>query len=83
VKPSNYDKFPFVAVPGADRACVTGWDAIASRLRDNITERSIRRITVVVECYPGVLETDVLRQLNMRLHADLALPAAEALLPPD
>ena len=29
----NYDKFPCVAVPGGENACVLGWDAIATRLR--------------------------------------------------
>ena len=76
---SNYDKHPFVAVPGADEACVVGWDEIASRLRTAVARRAARRTLIVVECYPGVAEMDVLRELQSRLQAAFAIAAGEAL----
>ena len=30
---SNYDKFPCVAVPDSDDACVAGWEVIGRQLR--------------------------------------------------
>jgi mannose-6-phosphate isomerase class I len=79
---SNYDKFPFVAVPNSTDDCVTGWDAIAARLREAIAKRATRKTVVVVECYTGVHETEVLRELEQRLKPALALSAAEAMLSP-
>ena len=31
----NYDKSPFVQVPGGKERCVQGWDNIATRLRQS------------------------------------------------
>ena len=78
---SNYDKFPFVAVPDSADACVTGWDEIALRLRAAIAARSARKTVIVVECYVGVHETKFLQELKQRLKPSLALHAAKAMLP--
>jgi mannose-6-phosphate isomerase class I len=80
---SNYDKFPAVAVPNTAGACVVGWDVIAERLRRAIALRDSRRTVLVVDCYPGVDEKEVLDQLQRRLKPALSLRTAEALLPPD
>ena len=79
---SDYDKFPVLAVPNTADACTVGWEAIAERLRRQIASRDSRRTVLVVECYPGVDEEDVLCQLQRRLAAVLTLKTAEALLPP-
>jgi len=78
---SNYDKFPVVSIPGAATACVTGWDAIASRLANAIAARGARKIVLVVECYPGVHEKTMAEELQRRLRPTLAVAAAEALWP--
>ena len=77
----NYDKFPFVAVPDSADACVVGWDAIEQRLRDAVAVRSARKTVIVVECYTGVRETEVLHKLVERLKPALTLRAANAMLP--
>lgn len=78
---SNYDKFPVVSVPGDPERCVTGWDAIASRLADAIAQRDARKTVLVVECYPGVHAETVTAELQRRLRPALAVAAAEALWP--
>jgi len=83
MKRSSYDKFPAVPVPNSGSACVVGWDAVANRLRTAIRSRNQRKTVVVVECYCGVREEEVLRELNQRLNPALALHAAEAMLPPN
>jgi mannose-6-phosphate isomerase class I len=83
MRKSNYDKTPFVQVPDSANACVTGWEAIATRLQDAVAKRPSRKTIVVVECYTGVHEEDLLRGLNQRLRPEYALHAAEALLPAD
>jgi mannose-6-phosphate isomerase class I len=83
MRKSNYDKFPFVAVPDGESACVAGWDAIGERLRQTIANRAVRKTVVVVECYIGVHEDEVLRELQSRLEPAFALRVDEAMLPPE
>ena len=79
----NYDKFPFVAVPGGETACVQGWDAIASRLQQTVARRNQGKTVLVVECYTGVNEMQVLAELEVRLKPALTVAVHEALLPPN
>lgn len=82
MRTSHYDQFPVVPVPDAARACACGWDAIAERLRQEIARLGSCKTVLVIECYPGVFESDILRELALRLQPALALCAADALLPP-
>lgn len=68
----NYDKFPFVPVPGGESACVQGWDAIADRLP--------RVRVLAVECYPGVDLPAVKGALSLRLQPDLVIDTADLML---
>ncbi|WP_165220448.1 class I mannose-6-phosphate isomerase [Aquisphaera insulae] len=79
---STYDRFPFVAVPDGEDACVTGWDAIADRLRKAVAKRHAARSVLAVECYPGVHEADLARELETRLEPALVLRSADAMLSP-
>jgi mannose-6-phosphate isomerase class I len=78
----NYDKCPFVAVPDAADACVTGWNDIGARLAQAVAWRHTKKNIVIVECYPGVDEASVLSELKSRLNPTLAVHAAEAMYPP-
>jgi mannose-6-phosphate isomerase class I len=77
---SNYDKRPFVDVPG--HGCQTGWDAIAARLSDAIAASAVAAPVLVVECYPGVDEAAVATELARRLQPSATLLASWALWPP-
>ena len=79
---SSYDKFPTLAVPGGENACVQGWGAIAARLQQAVAERKQAKTVVVVECYSGVDETQVLAELTSRLSPALSIDARQALQPP-
>ena len=78
---SNYDKFPFVEVPG--HSCESGWDAIARELGSAVVRRGIASPTLVIECYPGVDELEVADQLALRLKPATTLLAALALKQPE
>ena len=82
MKKSNYDLQPVVPVPDGAGACVAGWAAVATRLSAAIARRGARRTVLVVECYPGVNEAEILGELEQRLRPALVVPAAEALRPP-
>jgi mannose-6-phosphate isomerase class I len=81
VRKSNYDKFPFVAVPGADDTCVAGWTAIGQHLRDIVNARRRAKTVIVVDCYPGVDEVAVRDTLVSELAPRLTIYAAQALKP--
>jgi mannose-6-phosphate isomerase class I len=80
---SNYDKLPFVQVPNGENCCVQGWGEITERLRQAIAERAAGKTVLVVECYTGVDDATVLRELGSRLRPSATLHAADAMRPPD
>lgn len=82
MRPSRYDKFPVVAVPGGAGTCVTGWEDIARRLIQSAARTRALRTVLTVECYPGVDEERILGELRQRLSPSLVVHAREALLPP-
>jgi mannose-6-phosphate isomerase class I len=82
MKGPTYDKFPTVSVTAGPNACVTGWNAIAERLHQTILNRGALKTILMVECYTGVYEEEVLAELQHRLKPSLTVAAKEALLPP-
>jgi len=80
---SNYDRFPAVAVPDAAGTLEQGWDAIARRLGAAMERTDPGRRVLTVECYPGVDETAIARELAARLRPARLVLARDALLPPD
>lgn len=77
---SNYDKFPKISVPNSGGKCVAGWQNCAERLKVAISRRNTKRTVLVVECYPGVNETEVIEELNAHLKPALIVRSEEALL---
>jgi mannose-6-phosphate isomerase class I len=61
---------------------VTGWEAIAERLREAIAARGARKTVVAIECYTGVDEAAIERELPGRLSPALVVRAAEAMRSP-
>lgn len=83
MRKSNYDKFPFVAVPGGEQDCVQGWDAVARRLQEAIAQHGKPKTVLAIECYTGVCEDEVVRRLQAQLTPALAFRANEALWSPE
>ncbi len=63
--------------------CACGWDAIAAELQKAIGRGRGEKPILVVDCYPGVDEAVVLRELESRLAPRLAISAAEAFHAPE
>ncbi len=83
MRTSNYDKFPFVPVPGGETGCVQGWAGIAARLRQRMAQRVAKKTVLVVDCYVGVDEALVIHELQSQLMPALVLRAADAMLAPE
>ena len=59
------------------------WPAIAERLKRAVAERNRRKFTLVVECYAGVDESEILAEFQSRLAPAFAFRAAQAMLLPE
>jgi len=79
----NYDLYPFVSVPGVAGACVEGWAAVAEQIERAVAARGAPKSTVIVECYPGVDEETILRELSKCLRPEAVLRMSDALLSPE
>lgn len=73
---SSYDKFPVVRVTSDASACREGWEAIAARMKEEI--EAGKRV-ICIECYPGVFEEELQKELSQRLPAVKFFRASECL----
>lgn len=63
---SNYDKYPMTNVVGYENAGIIGYDAIVKKLNECLDNKKV----LVVDCYPGVNDDEVLTALKNRLKPD-------------
>ncbi|HEV2391298.1 MAG TPA: class I mannose-6-phosphate isomerase [Verrucomicrobiae bacterium] len=70
MRQSNYDKAPFVAVPGGFEV-LKGWPAICHGLKERLRGRAPG--VLVVDTYPGVNDAELLVQLESQLRPALTV----------
>ncbi|MDE3067518.1 MAG: class I mannose-6-phosphate isomerase [Verrucomicrobiota bacterium] len=70
MRKSNYDKSPFVPVPGSFKLWKS-WPAIARGLEERLRGR--RRAVLVVDTYPGVNDAELLGELESRLKPEATI----------
>ena len=56
---SNYDKYPSVAVARSDDVCYCGWSAICEQLNRSMSELGAGLKYLVIDCYNGVVDSEV------------------------
>ena len=79
---SNYEKKPSVTVTGlSETSAWQGWDAIGQTLQQALAHRTGASRVVAVECYPGVLDRELLAALRRVLDPATVIESADALLP--
>ena len=66
----NYDPKPYVAVEGFDTAAWLGYSAIAAAVKAAIDGKTR---TVIIECYPGVREQEILDGLVCAIKPSLTI----------
>jgi len=62
----NYDKWPFIKVRHHKDAAVEGWDAICNRLANAINLVTTSKKIIVLECYQGILDEEVLQAITSK-----------------
>jgi mannose-6-phosphate isomerase class I len=77
---SNYNKYPAVTITGFDKECWAGWDTIATAILDKITAIGKQKTIVVVECYPGVDDAELIQAFNKSIRPDAFFSVKNAFL---
>lgn len=80
---SNYDKYPVVEVSEMSQECWNGWEAITNRLKKDLSKIRKNKKIVVIECYQGVLDKEVINALQTNFPAAGWFYSKEAMLPSD
>ncbi len=75
---SNYDKYPAVAVRGVKNCAWQGADNIRSELLQAIARKGREKIVVCVDCYHGVWEDELLKELKFMLRPALVVKSEHA-----
>lgn len=77
---SNYDKYPLIRIAGYRHPAVTGWEAIGRYLREKAAALPAAKRVIVVECYQGVRDEEILPVLKDSLEGHYVW-ARDCLLP--
>ena len=80
---SNYDKYPVVNVPGMEEECRVGWRAISDRLEKDLSQIGKKVKVVVLECYQGVSDEEVVTALQSAFPASRWFFSADAMKSPE
>lgn len=75
---SQYDKFPEVAIAGGEQEAWQGWPQVVSAVQAALAARRGQKTVLVVECYHGVAQRELLAKLLMPLRPAALFDAAEA-----
>jgi mannose-6-phosphate isomerase class I len=73
---SKYNKMPLVKVNGSFE-CSRGWDSVCNRLRIAIENRRTKRVVLVIECYQGVIDEEIVHHLKKCLNSSLFVIAGD------
>lgn len=72
---SNYDKEPYVQVPGCENQAFAGYSSITQEILKKIHTLRQAAAIVTIECYPGVRKEEVLPPLTEALSPCLIIDA--------
>lgn len=80
---SSYEKEPFIAIRGWEDEAWQGYEAIGGELAAAIKRLGKRKTVVVLECYPGVRQEEVVEGFRRAMDSITVVKAEEAALTPD
>ncbi|HRH50878.1 MAG TPA: class I mannose-6-phosphate isomerase [Panacibacter sp.] len=67
MRQANYDKLPFVKVESVNKSCTVGWTNIIDQITAKTKSINKKKLVVVIECYHGVIDDEILQQLQENL----------------
>jgi len=77
---SNYNKYPRVQLRETESECSLGWNAITKRLGDFIIQKKSKKTILVVECYQGTFDNEILSELVDKLNPVQVVLSSDAML---
>ena len=66
---SNYDKYPKTVIKGFSGEACKGWENVYSA----ISEKAVDKKVLVIECYPGVYEEEIRKNIVEKWDADTVI----------
>ncbi|WP_238358018.1 hypothetical protein [Cohnella zeiphila] len=78
----TYDKEPTIRIRNRDREIWTGYEAIGATLKEALAQKVRRSSVVVVECYPGVRQEEIIAGLSAALKPVKIIRSEDAALDP-
>ena len=67
---SSYDKFPVIKVKNVQHECLTGWENMCKHLLEQLDKIHSKKKVVVVECYQGVMDEEIVSALQKNIEGD-------------
>lgn len=80
---TTYNKSPEVRISGHDSDCFAGWPAVILQLKTALSSLTGSRKSIVVECYQGVNDEELLTSLVNGLLPAAVIRSEELMLPQD
>ncbi|SEO54518.1 class I mannose-6-phosphate isomerase [Paenibacillus sp. OV219] len=77
-----YNKAPSITIRGYDHEAWSGYEAIGHTLSAALARTEKEKTVVVIECYPGVRQQEIIDGLSETLRPSLVVQAEEAALAP-
>ena len=77
---SNYDKNPVIHLPKYANHCYTGWLDIGTHIKNKVGALQKTTKTIVVECYHGVYDDEIVGQLKQTFPDAAFFYSAQAML---
>lgn len=78
---SNFNKYPVVQIRKTEEECLVGWEAISQELKRAIQAKKSEKTILVVDCYQGTIEPELLNSLLLFLQPEKVFLANSYLLP--
>lgn len=82
-KPSRFNNMPVIEVKNGNWRVENGWEAICSRLNEEIRKLQGHKKVVIIETYQGVIHEELIMNLKAGLKFDRFIQASEYMLPED
>jgi len=77
---SNFEKHPLVKVRGLDKSGRSGWESITEELLKQINSEGSKKKILVVDCYQGANEKEILAALKTGLKPSCIIRATDVYL---
>lgn len=78
---SNFNKYPAVELRSSSDECLVGWNSIASELNRAIQNNRSNKTILVIDCYQGTYEDELLGALNKNLNPDHTFLSKDCMYP--